>query len=111
MLQAVVVRRSLFVQSARAQRQHASTALPQDPNAFFNRERECKVLQKLLRTKPEAPIVVSGPADCGKTALICEVTKDMRTKVYFNMRQEDCSSPNSFMETLADQLRKLMLIV
>ena len=55
--------------------------------------------------------VIEGANACGKTALIWEVTKDMPTKLYFNMREEDCRNPSAFMETLASQLRNLMLTV
>ena len=69
---------------------------------FFSRDDEMKELATILNADPDKILIVTGPSDSGKTALISNVVRDRKAFLFFNLRQNSAASVNDFVRYFND---------
>ncbi|KAH7617852.1 hypothetical protein NADE_000056 [Nannochloris sp. 'desiccata'] len=77
---------------------------PDIEDTFFNRKEEYDMIMDHLNRKPTVPLLLLGPKNSGKSALLSSIIKQEKPRVlYLNCGVKDVSSP----ELMARQLRNL----
>ncbi|PNH00046.1 hypothetical protein TSOC_014151, partial [Tetrabaena socialis] len=83
---------------------------------FYNRENEVSTLVSYLQRTPTSALVLTGPPDCGKTALLREVAaratalgpqppgSNQQAFLVVDMRQRDTTNPAAFAAVLGREL-------
>ena len=86
---------------------HGSHSSPQVGTPLYDRQLERARLDSALTQGPSQVLLILGPRNCGKTAILKSFLEGKRHAVYVDCRAMDSSNPTTFTSRLLRQLQPI----